>query len=225
MHLPGAEAECAGQFDAQQGFRDLIQEMEVDYQTLEQNYKGVSLFIESLFRSSHFQKGHLVLRRRTCRVHSEIIQPQLQLFLPKLQERRIDIDTRAGVMPDEDLPLSVDKGLMAQVYANLFSNAVKYARRNQEGRKYMAYGRDLLKDYFGPGKDGVKFSVFTTGPISRRRTCPTSSMKATAAPISTAKWGRAGASTLCATSSRPTGARWAMRPLGEAITFTLSCPW
>jgi signal transduction histidine kinase len=84
--------------------------------------------------------------------------------MDKLGERHIEIDTRAGVMPDEDLPLSVDKGLMAQVYNNLFSNAVKYTRRNQEGRKYMAYGRDLLQDYFGPGKDGVKFSVFTTGP-------------------------------------------------------------
>jgi signal transduction histidine kinase len=41
---------------------------------------------------------------------------------------------------------------------------VKYARRNYEGRKYMAYGRDLLKNYFGPHKDGVKFNVFTTGP-------------------------------------------------------------
>ena len=156
--------ECPTHKDAQQYFRDLVQEMEADYQSLEQHYKGVSLFIESLFRQSHFQKGHFVLRRRSCKVHSEIIQPQLELFLPKLQERHIEIDTRAGVMPDEDLSLSVDKGLMAQVYANLFSNAVKYARPNQEGRKYMAYGRDLLKDHFGPGKDGVKFSVFSTGP-------------------------------------------------------------
>jgi signal transduction histidine kinase len=156
--------ECFNLPEAQGYFRSLIQEMETDYQNLDQHYKGVSLFIESLFRQSHFQKGHFVLRRRSCRVYSEIIQPQLQLYLPKLQERQIDIDTRAGVMPDEDLPLSVDKGLMAQVYANLFSNAVKYARRNLEGQKYMAYGRDLLQDYFGPGKDGVKFSVFTTGP-------------------------------------------------------------
>lgn len=149
---------------AQDKFRALVQEMETDYQTLEQHYKGVSLFLESLFRPSHFQKGHLVLRRRTCRVQSEIIQPQLKLSLPKLKERRIDIDDSMGVMPDEDLPLSVDKGLMAQVYANLFSNAVKYARRNQDGRKYVAYGRDVLKDHFGPGKDGIKFNMFTTGP-------------------------------------------------------------
>jgi signal transduction histidine kinase len=156
--------ECQNLPEAQQVFRHLIEEMEDDYQTLEQQYKGVSLFIESLFRLSHFQKGHFVLRRRTTRVTSEIIQPQLALVKDKLKERQIQIDMGAGVMPDEDLPLSVDKGLMSQVYNNLFSNAVKYTRRNAEGRKYMAYGRDLLQDYFGPGKGGVKFSVFTTGP-------------------------------------------------------------
>jgi signal transduction histidine kinase len=157
-------AECQGLPEAQQAFRGLIDAMEADYQTLEQHYRGVSLFIESLFRLSHFQKGHLVLRRRTTRVTSEIIQPQLGLFMEKLKERQIAIDMGAGVMPDEDLLLSVDKGLMAQVYNNLFSNAVKYTRRNAERRKYMAYGRDLLHDYFGDGKGGVKFSVFTTGP-------------------------------------------------------------
>jgi len=159
-----ARGDCEFAPGPQDLFRNLVAEMESDYQSLEQHYKGVSLFIESLFRPSHFQKGQFVLRRRSCRVHSEIIQPQLQLFLDKLKDRGIEIDVALGVMPDEDLPLSVDKGLMAQVYANLFSNAVKYARPNDQGRKYMAYGRDLIKDHFGPGKDGVKFNVFTTGP-------------------------------------------------------------
>jgi len=144
--------------------QDLAEEMEQDYQTLERQYRGVSLFIESLFRPSHFQKGHLVLRRRTTRVLSDIIKPQLQLFLPKLKERNIDIDVGLGGVPDVDFPLSVDKGLMAQVYANLFSNAVKYTRSNHEGRRYMSFGREELKDFFGPGKDGIKFNVFTTGP-------------------------------------------------------------
>jgi signal transduction histidine kinase len=156
--------ECPGHPDARQVFRSLIDDLEKDYEHLEQHYKGVSLFIESLFRLSHFQKGQFVLRRRTTRVTKEIIDPQLNLYIDKLQERHIKIDTGAGVMPDEDLALSVDKGLMSQVYANLFSNAVKYARRNYEGRKYMAYGRDMLQNYFGPGKDGIKFNVFTTGP-------------------------------------------------------------
>ena len=143
---------------------DLVAEMEQDYQTLEGQYRGVSLFIESLFRPSHFQKGHLVLRRRTARVLSDIIQPQLKLFLSKFQERNIDIDVGLGGVPDVDFPLSVDKGLMAQVYANLFSNAVKYTRTNHEGRRYLSFGREELKDFFGPGKDGIKFNVFTTGP-------------------------------------------------------------
>jgi signal transduction histidine kinase len=156
--------QCPERPDAKLAFQALVDDLERDYENLEQHYKGVSLFIESLFRLSHFQKGQFVLRRRTTRVTKEIIEPQLNLFIDKLRERHIHIDTGAGVMPDEDLPLSVDKGLMSQVYANLFSNAVKYARRNYEGRKYMAYGRDLLQDYFGPGKDGVKFNVFTTGP-------------------------------------------------------------
>jgi signal transduction histidine kinase len=155
---------CPGLKDAKQVFSCLIDDLESDYEHLEQHYKGVSLFIESLFRLSHFQKGQFVLRRRTTRVTKEIIEPQLNLYIDKLQERHIEIDTGAGVMPDEDLPLSVDKGLMSQVYANLFSNAVKYARRNYEGRKYMAYGRDVLRNYFGPGKDGIKFNVFSTGP-------------------------------------------------------------
>ena len=143
--------------------QDLVEEMEEDYQTLERQYRGVSLFIESLFRPSHFQKGHLVLRRRTTRVLSDIIKPQLQLFLAKLKERNIDIDVGLGGVPDVDFPLSVDKGLISQVYANLFSNAVKYTRTNHEGRKYMSFGREELEDFFGPGKDGIKFNVFTTG--------------------------------------------------------------
>jgi signal transduction histidine kinase len=144
--------------------QNLVEEMEQDYQTLERQYRGVSLFIESLFRPSHFQKGHLVLRRRTTRVLSDIISPQLQLFLPKLKERNIDIDVGLGGVPDVDFPLSVDKGLISQVYANLFSNAVKYTRTNHEGRRYMSFGREELKDFFGAGKDGIKFNVFTTGP-------------------------------------------------------------
>ena len=97
-------AQCPGHPDARQVFRGLIDDLEQDYEHLEQHYKGVSLFIESLFRLSHFQKGQFVLRRRTTKVTKEIIEPQLNLYIDKLQERHIEIDTGAGVMPDEDLP-------------------------------------------------------------------------------------------------------------------------
>ncbi|MFP3869133.1 MAG: sensor histidine kinase [Desulfobacteraceae bacterium] len=144
--------------------QQLIQGIEEDFRNLEKHYQGISLYLESLFRPSHFERGHFVLRRRTCNVRSEIIAPQLELYLPKFRERQIEIDESRGGVPEEDLTLSVDKGLIAQVYANLFSNAVKYTRPSPSGRKYVSFGRQLIKDNFGPGKDGIRFNVFSSGP-------------------------------------------------------------
>ncbi|OPX18944.1 MAG: hypothetical protein BZ151_11875 [Desulfobacca sp. 4484_104] len=144
--------------------QEITSGIEDDFQNLEKHYRGISLYLESLFRPSHFEKGHFVLRRRTCDVRSEIIAPQLELFLPKLRERQIEIDESLGGVPEEALSLSVDKGLMAQVYANLFSNAVKYTRPSPSGRRYISFGRQLVKDFFGPGQDGIKFNVFSSGP-------------------------------------------------------------
>ena len=128
--------------------RELTLGIETDCQNFERQYRGVSLFLESLFRPGHFQKGHLVLRKRKCNVRSEIIQPQLELYLPKLKERNIEIDESLGGVPEEDYTLMVDKGLIAQVYANLFSNAVKYTRPALWGRKYVSYGRQLIPQLF-----------------------------------------------------------------------------
>jgi signal transduction histidine kinase len=144
--------------------RELTLGIETDCQNFERQYRGISLFLESLFRPGHFQKGHLVLRKRKCNVRSEIIQPQLELYLPKLKERNIEIDESLGGVPEEDYTLMVDKGLIAQVYANLFSNAVKYTRPAAWGRKYVSYGRQLIPNFFGTGKDGVRFNVFSSGP-------------------------------------------------------------
>ena len=95
---------CPGHPDARQVFRSLIDDLEQDYENLEQHYKGVSLFIESLFRLSHFQKGQFVLRRRTTKVTKEIIEPQLNLYIDKLQERHIEIDTRPGLCLTKTCP-------------------------------------------------------------------------------------------------------------------------
>ncbi|MEJ2689848.1 MAG: ATP-binding protein [Deltaproteobacteria bacterium] len=133
---------------------------------VEKHHGNLSLFLESLFRRDHFEKGHLVLRTRKCMVDKEIIQPQLDNFKTRLQSRNISIDQPRD-MENEEITLVVDVGLMAQVYANLFSNAVKYTEEVDDPkfgrRKALAYGREFLPDYFGPGKDGVKFNVFTTG--------------------------------------------------------------
>ncbi len=138
------------------------------YNDIKKHFENTSLFLESLLRREHFQKGELVLRRRSCNFRKEVIEPQLERFRDRLARRGIVIDNQLGGVPNEDIPLAVDIGLISQVYANLFSNAEKYCQEVTDSHgnriKFMAYGRQVLPDYFGPGKDGIKFNVFTTGP-------------------------------------------------------------
>ena len=135
-------------------------------QEMMKHHANVSLFLESLFRREHFERGHLVLRPKLCRVEKEIILPQLSQYKSRLEANRIAIDRPQG-MDEEEIPIMVDKGLLAQVYANLFSNAVKYTGEIIDHlgrpRKAVAYGREIIEDYFGPNQRGVKFNVFTTG--------------------------------------------------------------
>lgn len=134
---------------------------------LEKHHKSSSLFIESLFRRDHFTKGELVLRTRKCVVVDEIIGPQLEHYQRRLRNLGVEIE-HPDDMRDEELALQVDVGLLSQVYANLFSNALKYTEAvpvddGRVQRKALAYGREFIKYCFGPHIDGVKFNVFTTG--------------------------------------------------------------
>lgn len=130
------------------------------------HHANVSLFLESLFRREHFERGHLVLRPKLCKVEKEIILPQLEHYKSRLRANKINIDSPQG-MDEEEVPLMVDKGLLAQVYANLFSNSVKYTEEiidhMGKPRKTVAYGREIIDDYFGPNQRGAKFNVFSTG--------------------------------------------------------------
>lgn len=141
-------------------------DLESSHRQLLDHHATTSLFLESLFRRDHFREGHLVLRARPCRVENEIIKPQLDNYLNRLDLYGIKVE----YPPDmgEEIPLIVDIGLLAQVYSNFFSNAVKYTDEvvtfDGRPRKAIAYGRELRRDYFGPGKDGIKFNVFSTGP-------------------------------------------------------------
>ncbi len=148
--------------------RHVVDDLRSYYVDIKKHFENTSLFLESLLRREHFQKGELVLRRRSCNFRKEVIEPQLERYKERLARRGITIDNQLGGVPDEDVPLAVDIGLISQVYANLFSNAEKYCQEvvDEQGNriKFMAYGRQILPDYFGPGKDGIKFNVFTTGP-------------------------------------------------------------
>lgn len=136
------------------------------YQEIDKHHANLSLFLESLFRRDHFEEGRLVLHPRVCKLETDIILPQLSHYEKRMAARRITID-KPDDMEGEEIEIRVDFGLLSQVYANLFSNVVKYAETvidHMGGlRKAVAYGRMILPGYFGPDKDGIKLNVFSTG--------------------------------------------------------------
>ena len=138
------------------------------HRELVKHHSNMTLFLESLFRREHFEKGHLVLRPRRCNIEKEVIEPQLEHYASRLRAAGVTVE-RPRDMQDEEFVIHVDVGLLAQVYANLFSNAAKYTGEivDHEGRrkKVMAYGREMVDDFPEPGRRGVKFNVFTTGPV------------------------------------------------------------
>ena len=139
-----------------------------EFTNIDKHHRNFSLFLESLFRRSHFEQGRFIPQTRRCNFKKEVIDPQLDRFIERFRLKGIEIDSRLGGVPDETMEVVVDVGLIAQVYSNLFSNALKYASTvyDEAGapRKFIAFGRQALKNFFGPGKDGVKFNVFSTGP-------------------------------------------------------------
>ena len=143
------------------------QALEQSHRDLLKHHTQISLYLESLFREQHFKKGHLVLKPTRCFVERDIILPQLDLYKKKLEKQGITIE-RPVNMYQQDFPLMVDVGLLSQVYANLFSNAVKYTREiidhRGKPRKALAYGAEMVDDFPTPGHQGIKFNVFTTGP-------------------------------------------------------------
>ncbi|MDA8171923.1 MAG: HAMP domain-containing sensor histidine kinase [Nitrospiraceae bacterium] len=147
---------------------EINQNLAAELGNLERHYMNMSLFLETLLRRSHFDKGRLTLRTKPCRMKEDVVQPQLERYASQFREMGITVDDRFSGIPEGEIVTVVDVGLMAQVYANLFSNALKYTQEaaDASGRKmkYISYGRQLIKDYFGPGSDGIKYNVFNTGP-------------------------------------------------------------
>jgi len=147
---------------------DKIQQDMLSYhQELVKHHANLSLFLESLFRREHFERGHLVLRPKRCFIEKDVVMPQLEHYASRLRAANVTIERPQKVM-GEEFQILVDAGLLSQVYANLFSNASKYTTEviDHQGRprKAMAYGRELIDNYPEPGHQGIKFNVFTTGP-------------------------------------------------------------
>ena len=143
--------------------RGLTEELE----NIEKHFRNTSLFLETLLRRSHFDKGRLTLLKKPCNMNKDVIQPQLERFTERFKKMGISIDDRFSGIPEAEVISVVDIGLISQVYANLFTNALKYTQevvtQSGETKKSLSYGREIIKDFFGIGKDGIKYNVFTTG--------------------------------------------------------------
>jgi signal transduction histidine kinase len=99
------------------------------------------------------------------------MEPLLERHRPLFEKRKIRIDSQFESVPDEQITLFVDKGLISQVFDNFLTNAIKYTQQveDQFGHriKLFSYSREILKDHFGEGIHGIRFNFFSTGnPLS-----------------------------------------------------------
>ena len=140
-----------------------------EQEKIDQHYKHTSLFLESLLRPDHFLYGQYMLNKTTCSLWHDIVLPQL--------ERYSDLFSKKGIATGDigkrweetaDIQVKADKGLMAQVVANLFSNAAKYTQstvdEDGETKKIVRCGATTLKDFFGYGHHAIRFHVMSSGP-------------------------------------------------------------
>ncbi|MCX7913092.1 MAG: HAMP domain-containing histidine kinase [Thermodesulfovibrionales bacterium] len=147
--------------------QDVNRGLQEEFQNIDKHYRNTSLFLETLLRRGHFDHGRLVLRTTPCNMKKDVVEPQLDRFREQFKEMGISINDECCWLPDEEVISVVDIGLMAQVYSNLFSNALKYTEEvvdsKGDRRKFIAYGREVIKNFFGEGRDGIKYNVFSTG--------------------------------------------------------------
>lgn len=163
----GAEGDASQLEPLLADLQEVNQVLADEFSNIDKHHRNFSLFLESLFRRSHFEQGRFIPQTRRCNFKKEVIDPQLDRFTERFRLKGIEIDNRLGGVPDETMEVVVDVGLVSQVYANLFSNALKYTSTVYDEigipRKFVAFGRQALRGFFGPGRDGIKFNVFSTG--------------------------------------------------------------
>ncbi|MBC17746.1 Histidine kinase [Pseudodesulfovibrio profundus] len=141
--------------------------IERQYKEIYRHYETTSMFLETLLRRRHFEEGRYVLVKREVNLRVQVLEPQLERYRQRLDERGIELNFAMGGAPDQMIRLVMDPGLIAQVYANFFSNAIKYTKKSTlpDGRtgKFVSYGWEVIKDFFGEGAPGIRMWVTSTG--------------------------------------------------------------
>ena len=160
-------------YQAVDNLHSIHQDIDKNMEEFENNFKHLSLFIETLFRGEHFKTGGYVLKRRYYNLLKDIFLPELKHYRKRLTGREIDIIEPHHVPSDIDMTIFIDLGLMAQVFANLLSNALKYCQpaldKNSNYQKYISYTIDIVDEELYEIQNGLKFSLFSTGePISKK---------------------------------------------------------
>ena len=146
-------------------------ELQNEISALSSHYEHNSLFLETLMRKDHFQKGTYVLRKQSCNFHKEIIRPLIDRYSAHFARKSVAVEDGIEKDPSEQVALFVDKGLISQVFDNFFSNALKYAGEAREGGRpgrLFSMNRRIVENAFAEGKPGVRFEFFTSGkPLGR----------------------------------------------------------
>lgn len=141
--------------------------IEAQYQEIYRHYEATSMFLETLLRQRHFEEGRYVLEKHAYNLRTHVLEPQLERYAQSFEDRGIQVGCALGGPPDQVVRVVMDRGLISQVVANFFSNAVKYTEEGSlpDGSrgKHLSYGWKIIKDFFGKGVPAVKVWVTTTG--------------------------------------------------------------
>ncbi|CAK7017149.1 MAG: Adaptive-response sensory-kinase SasA [Desulfovibrio sp.] len=156
------DAEALGE-EATFALSDLCGKIESHYEEINKHFHQSSFFLETLLRQSHFDQGRYVLQRTLFPLVTRVVAPQLERYRLRFYERGIAVEERSFGGADTVM-VNGDVGLLSQVVANFFSNAVKYTRVTPgiTGLKVRC-ATTLEKDYFGEGLDGIKVAVLSSG--------------------------------------------------------------
>ena len=148
-----------------QDIRILQRRMADQIKDIAGNFQNSALFLESLLRQSHSDVGHYVLRRSRLDISAAVVAPQFERYRPHFEERGILIRDDQPSLPPVPCLVQADLGLISQVVANFLSNAVKYCTPVHEDEPgEVRCSVKIIPKAFVSAADGVKVSVFSTGP-------------------------------------------------------------